>query len=100
MEKRQFFLGIIFASILSALISVGGYIYFNPSQSATDNQSFEEIQSNNTRFSSFLDETEYNVPEGINFIYAAEQVTKGVVHIKAEVERDIPRGRSPFEEFF
>ncbi len=100
MEKRQFFLGIIFASILSALISVGGYIYFNPSPSATDNQSFEEIQSNNTRFSSFLDETEYNVPEGINFIYAAEQVTKGVVHIKAEVERDISRGRSPFEEFF
>ncbi|WMN12398.1 trypsin-like peptidase domain-containing protein [Marivirga salinae] len=100
MEKKQFFIGIIFASILSALISVGGYIYFNPTQSATDNQSFEEIQSNNTRFSSFLDETEYNVPEGINFIHAAEQVTKGVVHIKAEVERDMPKGRSPFEELF
>ncbi|MGM0579922.1 MAG: Do family serine endopeptidase [Bacteroidota bacterium] len=100
MEKKQFFIGIIFASILSALISVGGYIYFNPNPSASDNQSFEEIQSNNTRFSSFLDETEYNVPEGINFIYAAEQVTKGVVHIKAEVERDMPKGRSPFEEFF
>lgn len=100
MEKKQFFIGIIFASILSALISVGGYIYFNPNPSATDNQSFEEIQSNNARFSSFLDETEYNVPEGINFIYAAEQVTKGVVHIKAEVERDVPRGRSPFEELF
>ncbi|WP_375579834.1 Do family serine endopeptidase [Marivirga tractuosa] len=100
MEKRQFFIGIIFASILSALISVGGYIYLNPNSSANSNQSFEEIQSENTRFSSFLDETEYNVPEGINFIYAAEQVTKGVVHIKAEVERDMPQGRSPFEEFF
>jgi Do/DeqQ family serine protease len=100
MEKRQFFIGIIFASILSALISVGGYIYFNPSSPATDNQSFEEIQSNNTRFSSFLDETEYNVPEGINFIYAAEQVTKGVVHIKAEVERNMPRSMSPFEKYF
>lgn len=100
MEKKQFFIGIIFASILSALISVGGYIYFNPNPSASGNQSFEEIQSNNTRFSSFLDETEYNVPEGINFIYASEQVTKGVVHIKAEVERDMPRSRSPFEEFF
>jgi len=100
MEKRQFFIGIIFASILSALISVGGYIYFNPNPSSSDNKSFEEIQSNNTRFSSFLDETEYNVPDGINFIHAAEQVTKGVVHIKAEVERDMPRGRSPFEELF
>jgi Do/DeqQ family serine protease len=100
MDKKQFFIGIIFASILSALISVGGYIYFNPNSSATDNQSFEEIQSNNTRFSSFLDETEYNVPEGINFIYAAEQVTKGVVHIKAEVERDMPRAMSPFEKYF
>ncbi|WNB17874.1 Do family serine endopeptidase [Marivirga arenosa] len=100
MEKKQFFLGIIFASILSAVISVGGYVYFNPSPSATDNKSFEEIQADNTRFSSFLDETEYNVPEGINFIHAAEEVTKGVVHIKAEVERDMPRSRSPFEELF
>ncbi|ADR22422.1 serine protease [Marivirga tractuosa] len=100
MDKRQFFIGIIFASILSALISVGGYIYFNPNPSATDKQNFDEIQSKNARFSSFLDETEYNVPEGINFIYAAEQVTKGVVHIKAEVERDMPRGMSPFEKYF
>jgi len=100
MEKKQFFTGIILASILSALISVGGYIYFNPTQAISKGQSFEEIQSNNTRFSSFLDETEYNVPEGINFIHAAEQVTKGVVHIKAEVERDMPKGRSPFEKLF
>jgi len=100
MEKKQFFIGIIFASILSALISVGGYIYFNPNPSATDNKSFEEIQSSNTRFSSFLDETEYNVPEGINFIYAAEQVTKGVVHITAEVERETPKSGSPFDELF
>lgn len=100
MDKRQFFIGIIFASILSALISVGGYIYFNPNASSTQNKSFEEIQSDNTKFSSFLDETEYNVPDGINFIHAAEQVTKGVVHIKAEVEREVPRGKSPFEELF
>jgi Do/DeqQ family serine protease len=100
MEKRQFFIGIIFASVLSAVVSVGGYIYFNPNPSASDNKSFEEIQDDNTRFSSFLDETEYNVPEGINFIHAAEQVTKGVVHIKAEVERDMPRSRSPYEDFF
>lgn len=97
MKKNQFFIGIIFASVLSAALSVGGYIYFNPSQSSTQNQSFEEIQANNTRFSSFLDETEYNVPDGINFIYAAEQVTKGVVHIKAEVERNIP---APLKEFY
>ena len=100
MEKRQFFIGIIFASILSALISVGGYIYLNPNPPTTNNQNFDEIQSENARFSSYLDETEYNVPEGINFIYAAEQVTKGVVHIKAEVERDMPRGMSPFEKYF
>jgi Do/DeqQ family serine protease len=96
MEKKQFFIGILLASILSALISVGGYIYFNPKQSASDNKTFEEIQSDNTRFSSFLDETEYNVPEGINFIYAAEKVTKGVVHIKAEVQRSMPQGNYPF----
>ncbi|HET8858848.1 trypsin-like peptidase domain-containing protein [Marivirga sp.] len=100
MNKRQFFIGIIFASILSALISVGGYIYLVPGASSADNKSFEEIQSNNARFSSFLDETKYNVPEGINFIYAAEQVTQGVVHIKAKVERDMPRSHSPFEELF
>ncbi|SMG20020.1 Do/DeqQ family serine protease [Marivirga sericea] len=100
MEKKQFFIGILFASILSALISVGGYIYFNPNPSASENKNFEEIQNDNTRFSSFLDETVYNVPEGINFIYAAEQVTKGVVHIKAKMDRKTPQAKSPFEEYF
>lgn len=98
MSKKQFFLGIILASIISSLIVVGGYTYLNPVP--TENKSFEEIQADNTRFSSLLDETKYTVPEGINFIYAAEQVTQGVVHIKAEIKQNYTRGRSPFEEFF
>lgn len=98
-NKKQFFIGVIFASLLSALIAVGGFIYFNPG--AAENRSFEEVQQSNAKLSSFLDNnTEYNVPEGINFIYAAEQVTKGVVHIKSETTASQPRAQSPFEEYF
>ncbi|GAA5040732.1 type I deoxyribonuclease HsdR [Marivirga lumbricoides] len=98
-NKKQFFIGVIFASLLSALIAVGAFIYLNPA--GTDNRSFEEVQQANAKLSSFLDDnTEYNVPEGINFIYAAEQVTKGVVHIKSEMTTTQQRARSPFEEYF
>ncbi|MBK6265746.1 Do family serine endopeptidase [Marivirga sp. S37H4] len=98
LSKKQFFLGVLIASFLSALIAIGGFMYLN--SSSQENQTFEEIQESNAKLSSFLDETEYSVPEGINFIYAAEQVTKGVVHIRAEITRSQPRSRSPFEEYF
>jgi len=98
MNKRQFILGVLLASLLSASLVVGGFIYFNPTQNS--NKSFDEIQGSNAKFSSYVNTDDYNVPEGINFIYAAEKVTKGVVHIKAEVKQNVQRSRSPFEEFF
>ncbi|MBL0763649.1 Do family serine endopeptidase [Marivirga atlantica] len=98
MNKKQFILGVLLASLLSASLVVGGFIYFNPTQNS--NKSFDEIQGSNAKFSSYVNTDDYNVPEGINFIYAAEKVTKGVVHIKAEVKQNVQRSRSPFEEFF
>ncbi len=97
MNKKQFILGVFLASLLSAALVVGGFIYFNPLKT---NQSFEQIQESGAKFSSYLDTDDYTVPEGINFIYAAEKVTQGVVHIKAEVEQNVQRRTSPFEEFF
>ncbi|MFQ3214191.1 MAG: serine protease Do [Marivirga sp.] len=98
MNKKQFYLGVFLAAIFSAFLTIGGFVYFSPSN--IDSKTFEQIQEGNAQFSSYLDSKEYNVPEGINFIYAAEHVTKGVVHIKAEVRQDAQRGGSPFEEFF
>lgn len=98
LSKKQFFIGVVFASLLSAIIAIGGFMYLNPN--VQDSRTFEEIQESNAKFSNFLDNTEYTVPEGLNFIFAAEQVTKGVVHIKAESSRSQARPKSPFEEFF
>jgi len=97
MNKKQFILGIFLASLFSASLVVGGFLYFNPVQS---NATFEQIQEGNAQFSSYVDNDEYNVPDGINFIYAAEKVTQGVVHIKAEVVQKVQKRSTPFEEFF
>jgi Do/DeqQ family serine protease len=82
MNFRQFFFGILTASFLSAVFAVGAYKYFNPEQpGSTLPMSFDERQ--NVKFSNFLKDSAFTVPEGLNFVYAAKRVTPGVVHIRA-----------------
>jgi Do/DeqQ family serine protease len=84
MGKRQFVLGIIFASFLGGVIAIGGY------KIVADNdpppyENFEEGQ--NIMFSNYADDTEETpnviVPDGLNFVTAAKIATPGVVHIKS-----------------
>lgn len=99
MSKKQFFAGIILASILSALLVLGGYQLFNQEQKPYE--TFEERQ--NVRFSNFLADTSFIIPDGINFVYAAQQATPGVVHIKSTTTGRSDEGytnRNPFEEYF
>lgn len=99
MSKKQFIIGIFVASLLSAAIAIGGFNLFYSNQ-LENNKSFDEIQNLNTKFSSYIDEdAEYNVPEGINFIFAAENVTEGVVHIRSSVESSSQR-KSPYYDMF
>lgn len=95
----MFFIGLILASLFGGLIALAGFKYLGP-ESRTYN-SIEERQ--NVKFSSLLADTSFTVPAGLNFVYAAEQVTPGVVHIKSSYGGNVPTdgtARQPFEEFF
>jgi serine protease Do len=96
MNKKQFFIGILLAAFLGAGISLIAYIAFFDKK---DELSFEQKQ--NFQFSSNLSaDTSYIVPEGLNFISAADLVIPAVVHIKSSYENSNSGFRNPFEEFF
>jgi Do/DeqQ family serine protease len=81
MSKTQFILGLLLASVLGGFIALAGFRFFNEDRKE---ESFEQKQ--NVRFSSYFADTSFTVPEGLNFIYAAERVRPAVVHIKTSYE--------------
>ena len=96
MSKKQFFTGIFLAAILGGLIAIGIYKSFETNENPYN--SFRENQ--NIRFSNIsVDTSEYTVPEGLHFVYAANQVTPAVVHIKSSFESS-GNFRNPLEELF
>lgn len=98
MDKKQFFIGIFLAAIIGAVIALVGFQLITKKEQPYE--SFEQMQ--NVRFSNFLADTSFIVPEGINFVYAAEKATPGVVHIKSTITGN-DEGyaySNPFEEYF
>ncbi|TDI75337.1 MAG: Do family serine endopeptidase [Betaproteobacteria bacterium] len=97
MNKRQFFFGLVFASFLGALMAVGGMQFFiaDP-DSAIDQQNNTQAQ-----FTNYLENKDFTVPDGLNFIYAAEISTPTVVHIRSTFEgRSYGNSMEDFWEFF
>lgn len=98
MSKRQFFLGVFFAIVFGALLSASlifSYLENNLGQqsynSITDRQ--QAVSLTNYADSSII------IPEGLNFMHAANKAVTGVVHIRALYgtgERSI----NPLEGFF
>ena len=101
MGKRQFILGIFFAAFLGGTVAILGYNFVNENDTKRV-ESFEQNQ--NFKLSSFsdgnTDKPEYIVPEGLNFVRAAEVVTPGVVHIMSSYKRENMTSQNPFQEFF
>ncbi len=96
MNKRQIVVAMVFSSFLGALVALGGYQLFFGQQN--DFTSFEEQQK--VRFSNYaLDTTSVIVPEGLNFVYAAESATQGVVHIRSKYAAT-PSSNSQFDQYF
>ena len=97
MSRKQLIVGILFASIFGGIVALGGYKLFEK-----DEPSFIQVPQNNpVQFSNYLNDSSFIVPEGLNFVYAAELVTPRVVHIKSTVTSTSRNGqqRSPFDEY-
>ncbi|WP_422360778.1 Do family serine endopeptidase [Reichenbachiella sp.] len=98
MNNRQFFIRMVFASMLGGGIALGGY------QLVKDEPvKIIQAESQPVRFSNYdLDSSAMIVPEGLNFIYAAKVVTPGVVHIRSTFEGSsrAGQGSNQFDEYF
>lgn len=95
MNKKQFFLGIILAALIGGLVALAGASFLSKPDSSS---SFTEKQ--NTSFVNWLSDEKFTVPDGINFVAAAEMVTPAVVHVTSSITLSSPRGVDPLEEFF
>ncbi len=98
MSVRQFIFGIILAALLGggAAVSIMKFLEEDSPAYKTFNQ------KQNVQFSNFLTDTNFVVPEGINFIYAAEKVKAGVVFIRSSYNgnSDKSDNLNPFEELY
>ncbi|MFD2035524.1 Do family serine endopeptidase [Belliella marina] len=96
MNKKQFFLGIILASLIGGIVALAGASYLSKQNTATN---FSEKQD--ASLVNWLSDSKFTVPDGINFVAAAQQVTPAVVHVKSSVTvSQRQRNADPFEEFF
>jgi len=95
MSRRTFFLGIVLASIVSALVAavVVSSLSIQPADDETISQ--KQSQVNFTNYS----DSSITIPKGINFVYAAEKAVAGVVHIRAAYSSG-DRSMNPLEGFF
>jgi Do/DeqQ family serine protease len=97
MNKTQFFFGLILASFIGAALAIGGMQYFAPEQEAGTSQ--EVITP--AHFANYLEDKNFTVPDGLNFVYAAEVSTPAVVHIRSTFEgRSYSNSMDDFWEFF
>ena len=80
MNGRQFLITAIVASFIGGFVAITSLKYYNEEISPQYN-SIAERQK--VQFTNFSPDSNYIVPEGLNFVHAAEQVIGGVVHIRS-----------------
>ena len=97
MNKKQFFFGLIVASFLGAVLAVGGMQLFFPAPDPTLNQ--QAVTP--AHFTNYFESKDFTVPDGLNFVYAAEVSTPTVVHIQSTFEgNSYANPMDDFWEFF
>jgi len=97
MNRKQFFLGIVLASLIGGFVAVLGVNFLQTNQDTSTN--FTEKQ--NTSLVNWLSDEKFVIPEGINFVASAAQVTPAVVHVRSTVTMSKgQRGVDPMEELF
>ena len=95
MSKKQFFLGVFVAAMVGGIVAVAGVSFLMRPQSAG---TFDEKQKSS--FVNLLAGKNFTVPDGINFIAAAQQVTPAVVHVKSQVSYSSRSQRDPIQDLF
>lgn len=87
----------IFSSILGGVIAILGYSLVVPQSPTIQNTSQKDNEVALTNY--VFDSADFVVPEGLNFVFAAKNSTRSVVHIKTTYEAGVS-AKNPFNDFF
>lgn len=88
-----------FSSIFGGMIALGGYTVLVPRSGYEFPQNDKENRP--VSFTNYVfDSTDFVVPEGLNFVYAAKSATPAVVHIRTVYKGNQGESRNPMDDFF
>ena len=97
MSKKLFFVGIILAALLGGGVAVGLLTYLGDSPA----KRYANLPTaDNVAFSNFLADTTFAIPDGINFVYAAQRARPGVVFIRSTYQGKRGAGYDLLEDFY
>ncbi|NQZ74885.1 MAG: trypsin-like peptidase domain-containing protein [Ekhidna sp.] len=97
MNKSSLILAMIFSSIFGGGVAIVGYSVLVP-QEAKMQQAV--ASTNPVSLTNYVfDSSDFVVPEGLNFVFAAKNATPSVVHIRTTYKNGM-RANTPFNEFF
>ncbi|NDK57312.1 Do family serine endopeptidase [Pontibacter fetidus] len=98
MKTKQFIVGLTLSALLGGGVAVGSYKLLEDDNQANTSQ--EEVQYPKVRYTSEMRSSTNAVPEGLNFIKAAQVSTPAVVHVMTEYSvRSSDRYNSPMDPF-
>jgi len=97
MSTRSFIAGLLMSSVLGGLVALGVYkLTEKEAPQAAPSAIGQPVQ-----FTNFLADSSFIVPEGLNFVYAAEVATPAVVHIRSAVSMaSANQYKNPIEDAF
>ncbi|MEP5612667.1 MAG: trypsin-like peptidase domain-containing protein [Cyclobacteriaceae bacterium] len=96
MNKRSLVMAMIFSSVFGGIISLVGYSFLAPKQTIIQ-QTADRSPLALTNY--VFDSSDFIVPEGLNFVFAAKNATQSVVHIRTRYSSS-NGARSPFNDLF
>ncbi|MEQ8470598.1 MAG: Do family serine endopeptidase [Marinoscillum sp.] len=100
MSKRNVYFAMVLSSVLGAAIALGGYHVVIGPQNNSQILPVNGQSDNPVSFTNYVfDTTDYVVPEGLNFVYAAKQATSAVVHIRTEYSAQQTPVQNPMQDF-
>lgn len=99
MGKKQYILGITFASFFGAVLALVLSYFFGPQEKVYVPAEANGQAVNFTKYE--FDSSNFVVPEGLNFIYASKVSTPAVVHIRTKYSNyDRGGAANPLDYFF
>ncbi len=96
MNKRNLILAMMLSSFFGGVVAVIGYSSLVPPPQIIQASGANKTQLALTNY--VFDSSDFIVPEGLNFVFAAKNATPSVVHIRTTYEAGV-QSRNPFNDF-